>query len=873
MAHILRAFGKTTRELDSSYVFSEVRAGDDIAVGHVTTTAAYGEPQVSNTTVLERSDVNNYKTWKAVAEAPDTVIVFTVFSDAAAALTDLDTGLPVAAPPDTTPQINLATNGSITVTETVGDLLAGHVHSTGGDVTLFSPLRILDADGGATIEVTGANITMIAGTAGVQGGIGLAGDFLEINVARDGSTGVLNATDTQAPSTAGIYLDDLLGDMRVDTVHTTADVSLRTVEGSIVDGRTGASNDGAANVLGRAIDLDANGSGGIGGAGVALKIDSSRGSATPVLSAGGDDVAIEAGNGINLIETDGHLRLVLAHAYQSNIQLGVRESLDVDENFLLIHSGEARFAESDSRLPGNDPDAPRGIDHGQVFAEAGSVTIRAGDDIDLSSNSEIVAALGIDLYGDDGSIETGNGSTITLRGRLVAGAVVTAGDPVASYVPSAAAPVHKTNVWGNADADFIDFGDTSGSAGGVNWGDAGYIFIGSQTRVHGSADAESLVDDGEDLIRVYFLQDANVTTGPATAVLDGTSGNYVPRAAQHSLLIDGQAGTDAVEVYTLGSRGNERNYLINVLDTGAKNDGKDTLAIYGRDSAANAEGGASDDLFLLRGMSDIVAEADESPGFVALLHGTVEQARQAAGDAGYNRSAEVQRINYDINLNGRVTVYGQGGNDHFAVDDNAAITTLDGGKGSDNFQIGQLFGEQRNETLGRLVQGDEFATIGTTRGYLSRGTSMPLVATGGEGNDQFNVYSNQAELRLEGDAGNDEFVVRAFALAVTVDSVIQRDSLGIALPLLGGGFSTDTTTTIRPGEGDDQVQYNVNAPVSIDGGSGFDKVVVLGTEFGDNIVITKDGIYGAGLTVRFANVEVVEVDGLEGDDDFFVLST
>jgi hypothetical protein len=59
-----------------------------------------------------------------------------------------------------------------------------------------------------------------------------------------------------------------------------------------------------------------------------------------------------------------------------------------------------------------------------------------------------------------------------------------------------------------------------------------------------------------------------------------------------------------------------------------------------------------------------------------------------------------------------------------------SITPLDGGKGSDTFQIGQLFGEQRNLSLGRLVEGDDFSTICTTRGSLSRGTSMPLVATG-----------------------------------------------------------------------------------------------------------------------------------------------
>ena len=69
------------------------------------------------------------------------------------------------------------------------------------------------------------------------------------------------------------------------------------------------------------------------------------------------------------------------------------------------------------------------------------------------------------------------------------------------------------------------------------------------------------------------------------------------------------------------------------------------------------------------------------------------------------------------------------------------------------------------------------------------------------------------------------------------------------------------------------MQYNVNAPVSVDGGTGFDKLVILGTEFADDFAITAKGIFGAGLNVRYTTVEVVEVDGLEGDDEFFVQST
>ncbi|MGH3372673.1 MAG: hypothetical protein ACRDPR_22025, partial [Nocardioidaceae bacterium] len=279
------------------------------------------------------------------------------------------------------------------------------------------------------------------------------------------------------------------------------------------------------------------------------------------------------------------------------------------------------------------------------------------------------------------------------------------------------------------------------------------------------------------------------------------------------------------------------------------------------------------------------------------------------------------------------------------------------------FQIGQIFGTKRDENAisapveptdgGMLLPHDTFPVlIATTRGWLSPGIHAPLVATGGTGNDEFVVYSNQAELRLEGHDDNDLFIVRAFALAAVCDTdttgdgvctfadidleadpdtlrypvdadndgvctagenpgydgegwngswkdnnddgtcnkadahitdndehtlweddVIPLDSDGVARPIIGLGFSTARPLDIRAGGGEDEVSYNVNAPVSVDGGTGFDKLVILGTEFADDIAITATAIYGAGLNVRYTTIEVVEVDGLEGDDEFFVQST
>jgi hypothetical protein len=93
------------------------------------------------------------------------------------------------------------------------------------------------------------------------------------------------------------------------------------------------------------------------------------------------------------------------------------------------------------------------------------------------------------------------------------------------------------------------------------------------------------------------------------------------------------------------------------------------------------------------------------------------------------------------------------------------------------------------------------------------------------------------------------------------------------MPKLTSGFSTAAESDIRTGAGTNQVEYNMNAPVSVDGGAGFDKLVILGTEYADHIVVTSAAIYGVGVSVTYANIEVLEIDALEGDDTIDVLST
>ncbi|MBL7039484.1 MAG: hypothetical protein ISR77_12695, partial [Pirellulaceae bacterium] len=350
-------------------------------------------------------------------------------------------------------------------------------------------------------------------------------------------------------------------------------------------------------------------------------------------------------------------------------------------------------------------------------------------------------------------------------------------------------------------------------------------------------DATKLNDganDGDDVIFGQGEPD-QIFGGGGRDQIDGGVGSDIVKAGEGDDTIFGNKGADLLDgqdgsdTYLLAFQGGNASSLITVQDSGNLV-GNDLFVVSGT---------VFDDQFLLR------ANTDGSLAFVALI-------AELNNTNTTNDAENVERINYtgveQIVINGGL------GDDEFAIDDTSAAITINGELGEDRFQIGQLFRTQRTNEAANVSVDDEFATIETTRGFLSDGISAPMTINGGLDNDVFVVFHNKAELTLNGDAGDDRFEVRAFALVGSQEPQRER-------------------TDITGGAGADLVQYAVNAPVNINGGDGTDTLVVIGTEFGDDFVITEDGVFGAGLTIRFVNIESLRVDGAEGDDRFFVQST
>ena len=429
-----------------------------------------------------------------------------------------------------------------------------------------------------------------------------------------------------------------------------------------------------------------------------------------------------------------------------------------------------------------------------------STTINGGNDLDrinvgspVSGNLEsVVGALVVN--GDGGAdilkLDDTGDSAGDADGRLTATTIVGAG--IGAGITYSSIGTLNVNLGSGADEFEIastHTGITQVLAGGGN-DTVDVESITGATTIHGQ--------EGDDNLRVNSVVGSEAN-GLAT-----------------TLVLDGEAGSDNYDVNIFGNGDS----LVTVFDSGTATTETDTLAIYGSD--------VRDD-FLLRASDK--SSALGGVAFAAALHGD-----------------QVERVNYDERLENLI-VDTAGGDDHVTLDDNWAKTTVRGGVGKDQFQVGQIFQSARDAAGSNIAGEDEFATVETTRGFLSNGVSNDTTIQGGSGEDIFVIFRNTGELNLDGGDGDDLFTVRSFAKEGSVES------------------------TIDLGEGVDTVEYVGNADLAVNGGSGNDTLRLAGTEFSDNYLITSDSIRGTGRTITYSTIEFLEIDGAEGDDEFFVFST
>ncbi|MFP6666396.1 MAG: hypothetical protein VB876_03735, partial [Pirellulales bacterium] len=232
---------------------------------------------------------------------------------------------------------------------------------------------------------------------------------------------------------------------------------------------------------------------------------------------------------------------------------------------------------------------------------------------------------------------------------------------------------------------------------------------------------------------------------------------------------------------------------------------------------------------------------------------------------------DYQRVVYDRSLEG-VEVRGGRGNDTFISDDTMAAMLVYGDQGNDNFLVGRVIKTKTVDVDGQFVE-----IIDGLNG-ITPGVSFNATFFGGRGDDYFEVNHNVGTLNLFGEAGDDTFFLKA-QLQERAGGAGGAGS-GRNVEELAGGLITagagDTQNNIQPDDNDVLIDFVENNRVEIYGGSGFDTVVVSGTQLDDEFYIFNDNdgrqfLFGAGL--KMENVQGVERLALitgAGDDTVYL---
>ena len=200
----------------------------------------------------------------------------------------------------------------------------------------------------------------------------------------------------------------------------------------------------------------------------------------------------------------------------------------------------------------------------------------------------------------------------------------------------------------------------------------------------------------------------------------------------------------------------------------------------------------------------------------------------AAGDADGPYAPDYQRVNY-VSSVAKVTIDGSNFGDHYFFIDTGAPVVVNGGSGPGHATSSAACTARRRPRPPRSPPAIRSRRSQTPYGYLSRGVSFPTTVNAGSGNDTFLVYDNQAQLTLLGGGGDDSFTVQSFGV--------------------------------------------LDAPVTIDGGTGHSSLYAVGTQATELFALSSTRVEGAGMSVGYTRIVRAELNGDGGGDTFVVLST
>ena len=747
--------------------------------------------------------------------------------------------------------IDIEASGSVTahafsdidLSQTIGNMRVNWIASVIGNIDLRASGSILRAAAPGTgapnpeqpgADISGRSVTLTSRT----GGIGTADNPLETFA---GANAPDSATLSASSKLLNIYLLQVFGDVRLGSISTGAGQTafVTATEGSIFNGAA----PGTENVLSGITQLFARDNIGTAASHISTQVglieaQSTTGS-TFIDNLGG----LTVGNALTAAAQG--LKAAGTVLISASSPVTLNKSIQAGGDILVVAKDDGKKPDPGDKSVIGDSIVVSATDlSGKplVLQASGTIRLLAGADVILPSGATLQANA-VDIEGDwqgdlngnltgQANIYPGIASHIVLAGTIKAPSISVNGGVNQDLItvtgtldagPGGSIAIFTGNgtgsidLWGTVSANSTTLtAGFSGNAINVNAANTqgnSLDLTGTLNIVGGAGDDTILLN------RLATLDPAEKYRGTANAGDLVTGLEQIPQ--RFEVNVDTNGGNDTVTVNTTGTSDD----IVNIHNSGQPGQGVARLVINGTGQG---------DTMLLRDQSVILLQPDGQGGF----------------GPGY------ERINYDSSI-GLLQINEPGGDNHFYVDGNGAITQIDAGDGNNTYQFGQLFGTDRTPGID-IGSGETIPTIQTDQGTVSRGIRYATSILAGAGHDTVTVYASAAPLTVFGGSGTENVVVRPFVNAATT------------------GPSANTLTVsdvvINGGSGALQAELGIGAPVTLNGGSGTTSVTVLGTSGNDTIVVTKDGVFGAGRSIRMSNVSALSIDGLDGNDQFDVQS-
>ncbi|HEV7301125.1 MAG TPA: hypothetical protein VGN72_17295 [Tepidisphaeraceae bacterium] len=757
--------------------------------------------------------------------------------------------------------IDASTPADIYLSETTGDLRAGNITSTAGNVTLTSTAGIVEASADLAADVTGNSVTLNAAT------VGTATQPLGINTA-NAAAGKLKVT-----ATGNILVSEAAGDLTIDAITTGGTVTLK--------GAAGILDDADAN----AVDITA--------AALVVTDAPSLGTAADAIETSVAKLEANVGSGGLFVVNTGALAIGGASSMVGVTSAGVaqittKSPLTVNEN--VNATGDITLTTTDAATAGDDLTITSGA---TVRSTGAAVTLRSGDDLTITAGATVQAATTVTLLADYGNADAGVGAKINVLGAVNAASTLIETNADADTVTVAnVAAGNQTVVRTLAGNDTINFRGLAAQTT-INAGsDADTINVGSYagTTAFGTVDTITAGltingEDGNDTINVDDRADTTGDTALLTKVtlsgLFGTGGLLTYGTAEQLNIMLG-AGDDSMVLVDTGAKvnvdagnGADRFRIGPVLDEDGfvQDDVIDGVPTKGADIAGvslatTLNGGEGNDYFLVnRNKAELTLNGDNGDDTFE-LNTAVDNVGTSTVTGGVGADLIQYLANAPVIINGgegfdTLIVNGSLLDDHLVVTADsitvvgsreASFTGVEailgrGKRGNDTFDVDMTVDRLGNAVTTSEVQkidleGNFGADAFNIRGVLG---TMALSATGNEGNDTFIVGSLAPVL---GGTVNKIQGVVSLAGGSNQDATADSDSLliddtgdtaantgmvtatavtGLGMGASGIAYATFESLDVRLGSGNDTLNIrsiHAKTPTVVLGGAGDDVINV-----------------------------------------------